>query len=77
MREKNHLQSNTDFHKLTKPEQEEQNHYDLRQLFNYYESWDKVRELIDRMEEYDEELGFERHSESRYYGGDGNFAANH
>jgi len=60
------------FQKMTIPQQLAQNEFDLRELKDYYGSWDELRKVIDELEERDwEEYG------NRQYEGDGNFADNH
>jgi len=49
------------FDKLTNQEQEEQNRFDLRELYYFYDmDWNKVRKVIEEMEEADNEAAFER-----------------
>lgn len=51
------------FDKMTEQEKEEQNRFDLRELYYCYDmDWNKVRKVIEEMEEADNEAAFERHS---------------
>lgn len=49
------------FTELTKDEQEEVNHKDLREMKHYYGSWDELRKVIELLEESDDEAAWERH----------------
>jgi len=49
------------FDKLTEQQQEEQNRFDLRELYYFYDmDWNKVRKVIEEMEEADNEAAFDR-----------------
>jgi len=48
------------FQEMTPEEQEDQNHKDLREIKDYYGSWDDVRKLIDMLEDNDNEAAYER-----------------
>jgi hypothetical protein len=55
------METEKHFLDMTKDEQEEINHKDLRELALYYGSWNKLREVIARLEDNDNEAAHERY----------------
>ena len=64
------------FAELTIAELEEQNLFDLREMKDFYGSWDDLRKLIDKLEDEDNEEAFDRASDP-YPSDFAGFADNH
>lgn len=41
---------------------EQQNEFDLREIAHWYGGWDELRKVIDRLEDNDNEVAYERHT---------------
>ena len=58
-----------DYSKLTREQMEEQNRFDLKQLFHYYGGWDELQKVIDQLKENDNEAAAERRNGDAWVGG--------
>lgn len=54
-----------DYNNMTKEQIEEMNEFDLREMAHYYGGWDKLRDLIEILEEGEAEAAYER-SQNEY-----------
>lgn len=62
---------------MTKDEQEEVNHKDLREMALYYGGWDELKKVIAMLEDNDNEAVYERHTSGGSDAWAGGFAENH
>ena len=56
---------------MTEQEYQEQNRFDLREMYYFYDmDWNKVRAIIDELEEQDAERAFDNYCESKLENGE-------